>query len=80
MNNLDAPMTSRGWLLIALIFVSLALALSDIDEHLSNRVSPPVVLNSLPATKIKCRPGAIEGWCAKGYTVKQYEAMQNDPN
>ena len=38
----------------------------------------PIVLNSLPATKIKCRPGAMDGWCAKGYTVKQYEAMQND--
>lgn len=76
MNNLDAPMTPRSWLVIVLLCSLAILALSAIDEHLSNRVSPPVVLNSLPATKIKCRPGAIEGWCAKGYTVKQYEAMQ----
>ena len=78
MTNLDTPMSRREWLLLALFFAVAIYALSEFHQHLSNRVSPPVVLNSLPATKIKCRPGAIEGWCAKGYTVKQYEAMQND--
>ena len=76
MTNLDTPMTTRECLLLALFFAVAIYALSEFHKYLSNRVSPLVVLNSLPATKIKCRPGAIDGWCAKGFTVKQYEAMQ----
>ena len=76
MTNLDTPMSRREWLLLALFFAVAIYALSEFHQYLSNRVSPPVVLNSLPATKIKCRPGAIEGLCANDEYAKNWEAMQ----
>ena len=60
---------------ILLVLIMCFAGLRAID-YTKSRIVAPVVLNSLPATKIKCRPGALDGWCAKGYTVKQYEAMQ----
>ena len=37
----------------------------------------PTVLNSLPASKVKCDDSAVKGWCAgKHMTVKQWEGMQ----
>ena len=60
---------------ILLVLLMCFAGLKAID-YTSSRIVAPVVLNSLPPTKIKCRPGAMDGWCAKGFTVKQYEAMQ----
>ena len=78
MTNLDNPMTTREWLLLALFFAVAIYALSEFHQYLSNRVSPPVVLNSLPATKIKCDTSAIPGYCAgKGiYENKWMEAQK----
>lgn len=78
MNNLDAPMTRRKWLLLALLCSVSAYALSEFHQYLSTRVSPPVVLNSLPATKVKCDTSAIPGYCAgKGiYENKWLEAQE----
>ncbi|MBL4795904.1 MAG: hypothetical protein JKY50_00665 [Oleispira sp.] len=78
MNNLDTPMTRIQWLLLTLIFVSSILGIKLINEHLRDRVWPPVALNSLPRSVIKCTPGAIEGLCANDEYAKNWEAMQND--
>ncbi len=66
---------TKDGILILLILLMCFAGFKAID-YLERIITPPVALNSLPATKIKCRPGAIDGWCAKGYTVRQYEAMQ----
>ena len=78
MNNLDTPMSRREWLLLALFCCVAILGLSEFHQYLSNRVSPPVVLNSLPPTKIKCDTSAIPGYCAgKGiYENKWMEAQE----
>ena len=77
MTNLDTPMTRREWLLVALLCSVATHGISEFHQYLSNRVSPLVVLNSLPATKVKCDDSALPGHCTKwNISIKEYEAMQ----
>ncbi len=61
---------------ILLVLLTCFAGLKAID-YTKARIVAPVVLNSLPDTKIKCDSSAVKGWCAgKHMTVKQWEAMQ----
>ncbi len=74
----DTPMTLREYLLLALLCSVSIVGLSKYHNYLSTRGSPQVVLNSLPATKVKCDTSSIKGYCsAKGiYENKWMEAQK----
>lgn len=72
-----SPMTRLEYLLLALFCSVAILGISELHQHLSSRVSPLVVLKSLPVTKIKCDDSAISGHCAQfNISVKEWEGMQ----
>jgi len=61
-----------AYLLLAVFGASGILLGSEYAKHQS-----PVMLNSLPATKVKCDDSEIKGHCTKwNITVKKWESMQ----
>lgn len=62
---------------VTLLIVAAAIVMVGFTEVVKYRSYNPTVLNSLPATKIRCDDSAVKGWCAgKHMTVKQWEGMQ----
>ena len=60
------------YLLLAVFGASGIIMGSEYAKHQS-----PVMLNSLPATKVKCDDSEIKGPCTKwNITIKEFEAMQ----
>ena len=61
---------------ILLVLLMCFAGLKAID-YTSSRIVAPVVLNSLPPTKVQCDDSALPGHCTKwNISIKEYEAMQ----